>query len=132
MIAAPASIDQALRQDRRAADSDRVVAEQRRQAMKMLVEDDRGHAAHEDRGADGDHDQRTGRCPARRLDGQPVQRNAEDDGDENGEQGGERQRNSGGRPEYGRHPAEHDKFTLGEVDDFDVLKIRVKPSATSA
>src|SRR4029077_7386476 len=55
---------QALRQDRRAGDADRIAADKRRQAVEALVEYHLRGAAKKDRGADGDDDEHDGATAA--------------------------------------------------------------------
>ena len=58
-----------------------------------------------------------GARPARRLDGEAVQRQADAGRHDDGDQHGERQRDAGLRREHRRHAAEHDELALGEIDD---------------
>ena len=93
--------DEALRQDGSAADAHRFAAKDRRQAVKALVEDNLRHTAQEDRGADGDHDQRHRAAIARRLDGEAMQRKPDRSGDYHRKERGKRERHAGQRQENG-------------------------------
>ena len=85
--------------------------------MKTPVKNDLGGAAQKYRGADCYHDQGDRGCPTRRLDRKTMQGQADDGCGYDGDECSKRQWNAGVRHENGRHPAQHHKLALREIDD---------------
>ena len=104
-----------LGEDGGAEDLDRGVAGEGGEAVELLVEDELGDAADEDRGADGDDDERDDGGAAGGLDGELVEGDADGGGGGDGDQRGEREGQAGHVGEDGDHAAEHHELALGEV-----------------
>jgi hypothetical protein len=105
------------REQRRAADHERCVARNRRQRADLLVPDAREAPRKQDRGADGDDDERHDRGAARRLDRDALSRARPTSMPRpTATTTLSWQRQPGVDEHRRRHAADHHELALGEVD----------------
>ena len=115
MITRAGEYDQALGQNGGTTNVDRVAAEERRQAVKALVEHNFRCPAQKNRGADRNDDKCHRVCFARGRDSETVKGKADGSGNENRNDCGEWQWHTGVTEKDGGHSPQHDELALGEV-----------------
>ena len=85
--------------------------------MCALAEPDLNQPPDDKRGANGDDDQCDGFCAFDRFNRQFFQQHADDGRHQNGQQQGDRERQTRLREEHGQHAPQHDELALRKVDD---------------